>query len=88
MTCVRAREEEQGLTCTPETASPGAAVWVAPGGKSIVLSGWILGLMGGLLAVPMTLLARRLFVEAYDESRWITDLLGRPGRGEAVGPSG
>jgi predicted PurR-regulated permease PerM len=47
---------------------------------SIILWGWVLGLMGGLLAVPMTLLVRRLFVEAYDESRWITDLLGRPGR--------
>ena len=50
---------------------------------SIILWGWVLGLMGGLLAVPMTLLVRRLFVEAYDESRWMTDLLGRPGRGDA-----
>ena len=49
---------------------------------SIILWGWVLGLMGGLLAVPMTLLVRRLFVEAYDESRWMTDLLGRPGRGD------
>lgn len=49
---------------------------------SIVLWGWVLGLMGGLLAVPMTLLVRRLFVEAYDESRWMTDLLGRPARAE------
>jgi AI-2 transport protein TqsA len=53
---------------------------------SIVLWGWVLGLMGGLLAVPMTLLVRRLFVEAYDESRWMTDLLGRPGRGGAARP--
>ena len=89
MTCVRAREEEQGLTCTPERASPGAVVWVAPrGNMSIALRGWNLGVMGGLLALPMTLLARRLSVEAYDESRWTTDLLGRPGRGEAAGPRG
>lgn len=47
---------------------------------SIILWGWVLGLMGGLLAVPMTLLVRRLFVEAYDESRWMTDLLGRPAK--------
>ena len=53
---------------------------------SIVLWGWVLGLMGGLLAVPMTLLVRRLFVEAYDESRWMTDLLGRPARGDTVPP--
>jgi AI-2 transport protein TqsA len=50
---------------------------------SIILWGWVLGLMGGLLAVPMTLLVRRLLVEAYDESRWITDLLGRPGKADA-----
>ena len=47
---------------------------------SILLWGWVFGLMGGLLAVPMTLLVRRLFVEAFDESRWMTDLLGRPSR--------
>ena len=46
---------------------------------SIILWGWVLGIMGGLLAVPMTLLVRRVLLEAYDESRWITDLLGRPG---------
>ncbi len=58
MTCVRALEEEQGLTCTPEGASPGAVVWVAPGGNmSIALWGWNLGVMGGLLALAMTLLA-------------------------------
>ncbi len=45
---------------------------------SIILWGWVLGIMGGLLAVPMTLLVRRVLLEAYDESRWITDLLGRP----------
>lgn len=47
---------------------------------SILLWGWVFGLMGGLLAVPMTLLVRRLFVEAFDESRWMTELLGRPSR--------
>ena len=52
---------------------------------SIILWGWVLGIMGGLLAVPMTLLVRRVLLEAYDESRWITDLLGRPGRAPADG---
>jgi AI-2 transport protein TqsA len=50
---------------------------------SVVVWGWVLGLMGGLLAVPMTLLVRRLFVEAYDESRWVTGLLGSVRRGDA-----
>jgi AI-2 transport protein TqsA len=49
---------------------------------SVVVWGWVLGLLGGLLAVPMTLLVRRLFVEAYDESRWVTGLLGSVRRGD------
>ena len=47
---------------------------------SVVVWGWVLGLLGGLLAVPMTLLVRRLFIEAYDASGWATALLGRPRR--------
>ena len=49
---------------------------------SVVVWGWALGLLGGLLAVPMTLMVRRLFIEAYDESGWATALLGsmRPRR--------
>jgi len=54
---------------------------------SIILWGWVLGIMGGLLAVPMTLLVRRLLLEAYDESRWVTDLLGRPSRAVSGGAS-
>jgi predicted PurR-regulated permease PerM len=45
---------------------------------SVVVWGWVLGLLGGLLAVPMTLLVRRLFIEVYDESGWTSALLGRP----------
>jgi AI-2 transport protein TqsA len=50
---------------------------------SVVVWGWVLGIMGGLLAVPLTLLVRRLFVEAYDESRWVTGLLGSVRRADA-----
>ncbi len=46
----------------------------------MVVWGWVLGLLGGLLAVPMTLLVRRLFIEVYDESGWATALLGRQRR--------
>ena len=53
---------------------------------SVVVWGWVLGVLGGLLAVPMTLLVRRLFIEAYDESGWATALLGRPLRDRA-GPT-
>ena len=47
---------------------------------SVVVWGWVLGLLGGLLAVPVTLLVRRLFIEAYDDSGWATGLLARPRR--------
>jgi predicted PurR-regulated permease PerM len=53
---------------------------------SVVVWGWVLGLLGGLLAVPMTLLVRRLFIEAYDESGWATALLGRPRRERKPSP--
>jgi AI-2 transport protein TqsA len=53
---------------------------------SVVVWGWVLGVLGGLLAVPMTLLVRRLFIEAYDESGWATALLGRPHRDGDGGP--
>ena len=52
---------------------------------SVVVWGWVLGLLGGLLAVPLTLVVRRLFVEPYDESGWVTGLLGsgrRAGRAD------
>ncbi len=44
---------------------------------SVVVWAWVLGPLGGLLAVPMTLLVRRLFIETYDQSGWMTALLGR-----------
>jgi predicted PurR-regulated permease PerM len=43
---------------------------------SVLLWGWVLGPLGGLLAVPVTLLAKRLVFEAYDEWRWLSVLLG------------
>lgn len=43
---------------------------------SVLVWGWVLGPLGALLAVPMTLLVRRLFVEAFDQTGWVTTLLG------------
>jgi AI-2 transport protein TqsA len=55
---------------------------------SALVWGWVLGPLGALLAVPMTLLVRRLFIEAYDESGWVSTLLGgvRPA-GKTAGTS-
>jgi predicted PurR-regulated permease PerM len=43
---------------------------------SVMLWGWVLGPLGGLLAVPMTLLAKRLILEAYDEWQWLSIVIG------------
>jgi predicted PurR-regulated permease PerM len=52
---------------------------------SVVVWGWVLGIMGGLLAVPLTLFVRRLFVEAYDESGWVTGMLSNVRRRDGGG---
>jgi AI-2 transport protein TqsA len=43
---------------------------------SVLLWGWVFGPVGGLLAVPVTLLAKRLIFEAYDEWRWFSVVIG------------
>jgi AI-2 transport protein TqsA len=43
---------------------------------SVMLWGWVLGPVGGLLAVPVTLLAKRLILEAYDEWKWFAIVIG------------
>ncbi len=42
---------------------------------SVVFWGWILGPLGTLIAVPMTLLLR-ILLSNYTEARWLVDLLG------------
>jgi AI-2 transport protein TqsA len=43
---------------------------------SVMLWGWVFGPVGGLLAVPVTLLAKRLILEAYDEWKWVSVAIG------------
>jgi AI-2 transport protein TqsA len=43
---------------------------------SVLLWGWVFGPIGGLLAVPVTLLAKRLVFEAYDEWKWFSVVIG------------
>lgn len=47
---------------------------------SVMLWGWVLGPVGSLLAVPVTLLGKRLILEAYDEWQWLSLALGEPPR--------
>jgi predicted PurR-regulated permease PerM len=47
---------------------------------SLFFWGWILGGIGVLLAVPLTLLVQ-MVCELFDETRWIGFLLGPPPEG-------
>jgi AI-2 transport protein TqsA len=42
---------------------------------SLVFWGWVLGLVGMLLSVPLTMIVK-IALEAKDETRWIAVLLG------------
>ena len=47
---------------------------------SLVFWGWVLGPLGALLAVPLTLLAKALLVDLRPQTRWIGGLISaRPG---------
>jgi AI-2 transport protein TqsA len=45
---------------------------------SLVLWAWVLGPVGAVLAVPLTLLVRSLFVDVDPRTRWIAGLIGSP----------
>jgi predicted PurR-regulated permease PerM len=42
---------------------------------SLVFWGWVLGALGALLAVPLTLLIRAVLIEADPSARWVLPLL-------------
>lgn len=43
---------------------------------ALVLWGWLLGTLGAVLAIPLTLLARVLLVDVDPQARWVNALLG------------
>ena len=43
---------------------------------SLVFWSFVLGLLGALIAIPLTLLAKALLVDADPSSRWLRPLLG------------
>ncbi|MEQ6900025.1 AI-2E family transporter [Nocardioides sp. YIM 152588] len=45
---------------------------------SLVVWAWILGPLGAILAVPMTLLVKTLFIDVDPNARWISGLIGSP----------
>ena len=49
---------------------------------SVLLWGWVLGPIGGLLAVPVTLVVKRLVLEAYSEWHWLSVIVAESPREE------
>jgi predicted PurR-regulated permease PerM len=49
---------------------------------SVFLWGWILGPLGAILAIPLTMAVQKLILEPYDETRWLADLMGAGSNGE------
>jgi predicted PurR-regulated permease PerM len=47
---------------------------------SVVVWAWALGPIGAILAVPATMLVKKLFLERYEETRWLAIAIGE-GRG-------
>lgn len=43
---------------------------------ALFLWGWVLGPVGTILAVPLTLTFKKLILEAADETQWIADMVG------------
>jgi AI-2 transport protein TqsA len=58
---------------------------------SLVFWGWVLGPIGALLAVPLTLLAKGLLIDVDPSTRWLNNLLGgvppSPTKDEAPEPA-
>lgn len=45
---------------------------------SLVVWAWILGPLGAVLAVPLTLLVKTIFVDVDPRTRWVSGLIGTP----------
>ena len=43
---------------------------------SVLFWAWVLGPIGAILALPLTIFAKALLVDAHPESRWVGALLG------------
>lgn len=42
---------------------------------SLFFWAWVLGPMGALLAIPLTMIVKDIFLDAYDDTRWLADLM-------------
>jgi AI-2 transport protein TqsA len=54
---------------------------------SLVFWSYVIGPLGALLAVPLSLFAKALLVDADPGSRWLDQLIAPGGRGNRDGPT-
>jgi predicted PurR-regulated permease PerM len=43
---------------------------------SLFFWGWVLGPMGAILAIPLTMIVKEVFLDSYGDTRWLADLMG------------
>jgi len=42
---------------------------------SVILWGWVLGPIGGLLSVPITLMFKTMVLDSHDNTRWLSNMM-------------
>ena len=55
---------------------------------SLFFWGWVLGPVGILLSIPLTMMVKDILLESGDDARWLADLMGQgeiPDREPATG---
>jgi predicted PurR-regulated permease PerM len=54
---------------------------------SLFFWGWVLGPMGALLAVPLTMVVKEVFLDAYEETRGISELMSADAPSKKAAPN-
>ena len=42
---------------------------------SLFFWGWVLGPMGALLAVPLTMMIKKILLEGFEDTRWLSEVM-------------
>ena len=60
---------------TPKMMGQGLNLSVFVVTVSLFFWGWVLGPMGAILAIPLTMIVKEVFLDAYDDTRGLADLM-------------
>ena len=64
---------------TPKMMGQGLNLSVFVVTVSLFFWGWVLGPMGAILAIPLTMIVKEVFLDAYDDTRELADLMSGAG---------